>query len=214
MLFSLLFHSGGVQFRMVGPFCLLTKRESSDHRARMRIVFTKGNWFLLGTEHLIYNKAICKSQISRWVCTQLSAAKSLIIYLLFLYVVFQVVTNRDTMETLLCIAFVFEVSTSEHGAQHHIYRLLNWPPPPPPSSPSSSSRPAHAPHSTAHIDVVPLLIRRHTIIVFFIIRLIPPSPIMHFYPPFVSRSLVRIVNNQAHNTVCVLFTLRISKSLC
>ncbi len=37
---------------------------------------------------------------------------------------FQVITNRDTGETLLCIAFVFEVSTSEHGAQHHIYRLV------------------------------------------------------------------------------------------
>lgn len=36
----------------------------------------------------------------------------------------QVVTNRDTQETLLCIAFVFEVSTSEHGAQHHVYKLV------------------------------------------------------------------------------------------
>ncbi|KAG8234754.1 hypothetical protein J437_LFUL015462 [Ladona fulva] len=35
-----------------------------------------------------------------------------------------VVTNRDTTETLLCTAYVFEVSTSEHGAQHHIYRLV------------------------------------------------------------------------------------------
>ncbi|XP_062470119.1 transcriptional enhancer factor TEF-3 isoform X3 [Pezoporus occidentalis] len=35
-----------------------------------------------------------------------------------------VVTNRDTQETLLCIAYVFEVSTSDHGAQHHIYRLV------------------------------------------------------------------------------------------
>lgn len=36
----------------------------------------------------------------------------------------QVVTNRDTQETLLCIAFVFEVSTSDHGAQYHVYRLV------------------------------------------------------------------------------------------
>jgi transcriptional enhancer factor len=42
----------------------------------------------------------------------------------FLFSFFQSVTNRDTGETLLCIAYVFEVSTSEHGAQHHIYRLL------------------------------------------------------------------------------------------
>lgn len=36
----------------------------------------------------------------------------------------QVVTNRDTQETLLCIAFVFEVSMSDHGAQYHVYRLV------------------------------------------------------------------------------------------
>lgn len=36
----------------------------------------------------------------------------------------QVVSNRETQETLLCMACVFEVSNNEHGAQHHIYRLV------------------------------------------------------------------------------------------
>ncbi|XP_071482190.1 transcriptional enhancer factor TEF-1-like [Diadema setosum] len=40
------------------------------------------------------------------------------------FTILQVISNRDTQETLLCIAFVFEVCTSEHGAQHHIYRLV------------------------------------------------------------------------------------------
>ncbi|XP_008548186.1 transcriptional enhancer factor TEF-1 isoform X1 [Microplitis mediator] len=40
------------------------------------------------------------------------------------FTILQIVTNRDTQETLLCTAYVFEVSTSEHGAQHHIYKLV------------------------------------------------------------------------------------------
>uniref|UniRef100_A0AAR2J2A7 TEA domain family member 1a n=1 Tax=Pygocentrus nattereri TaxID=42514 RepID=A0AAR2J2A7_PYGNA len=40
------------------------------------------------------------------------------------FTILLVVTNRETQETLLCMACVFEVSNSEHGAQHHIYRLV------------------------------------------------------------------------------------------
>ena len=55
----------------------------------------------------------------------MAAPPPIILYLTgHLLLKFQVITNRDTQETLLCIAFVFEVSTSEHGAQHHIYRLV------------------------------------------------------------------------------------------
>ncbi|CAB3997428.1 transcriptional enhancer factor TEF-1-like isoform X1 [Paramuricea clavata] len=40
------------------------------------------------------------------------------------FTILQTVTNRDTQDTLLCLSYVFEVSTSEHGAQHHLYRLV------------------------------------------------------------------------------------------
>ncbi|GAV07845.1 hypothetical protein RvY_17632 [Ramazzottius varieornatus] len=38
------------------------------------------------------------------------------------FTVLQIVSNQETQETLLCIAFMFEVS-SGHGNQHKIYRL-------------------------------------------------------------------------------------------
>ncbi|KAK5602264.1 Transcriptional enhancer factor TEF-1 [Crenichthys baileyi] len=40
------------------------------------------------------------------------------------FTILLVVSNRDTQETLLCMACVFEVSNNDHGAQHHIYRLV------------------------------------------------------------------------------------------
>ncbi len=37
----------------------------------------------------------------------------------------KIIKNEETREVLLTLAYVFEVSTSEHGAQHVIYRLVN-----------------------------------------------------------------------------------------
>lgn len=36
----------------------------------------------------------------------------------------QVITNRETNETLLCLSYIFEVSRSEHGAQHTLFQLV------------------------------------------------------------------------------------------
>ena len=36
----------------------------------------------------------------------------------------QVVTNRETQVTLLCLAYVFEVCTNDDGPKHHVYRLI------------------------------------------------------------------------------------------
>ncbi|EGW08723.1 Transcriptional enhancer factor TEF-4 [Cricetulus griseus] len=40
------------------------------------------------------------------------------------FTILQVITIRDTQELLLCTTYIFKVSTSENGAQHHIYRLV------------------------------------------------------------------------------------------
>ncbi|XP_050330652.1 protein scalloped isoform X2 [Bactrocera neohumeralis] len=40
------------------------------------------------------------------------------------FTILQVMQARDTQETLLCIAYVFEVAEQNSGATHHIYRLI------------------------------------------------------------------------------------------
>lgn len=40
------------------------------------------------------------------------------------FTILQVVTNRETQETLLCLACVFEVVTNTDGPKHRVYRLI------------------------------------------------------------------------------------------
>ncbi|XP_064397337.1 transcriptional enhancer factor TEF-1-like isoform X2 [Halichondria panicea] len=40
------------------------------------------------------------------------------------FTILQVVTNRDTQDTLLCLAYVFEVVTNDDGPKHRVYRLI------------------------------------------------------------------------------------------
>ncbi|XP_073830559.1 TEA domain transcription factor 1 homolog scalloped isoform X8 [Musca autumnalis] len=40
------------------------------------------------------------------------------------FTILQVIQSRETHETLLCIAYVFEVAAPNSGATHHIYRLM------------------------------------------------------------------------------------------
>lgn len=53
------------------------------------------------------------------------------------FTILQVISHRHTNETLLCIAFVFEISDNDVGPSHNIYRLVK----PSESSSNSSSSP-------------------------------------------------------------------------
>ena len=69
-------------------------------------------------------KYMMNSVLENFTILQVESAPRLFADVILMLFFFQVITNRDTQETLLCIAYVYEVSTSEHGAQHHIYRLV------------------------------------------------------------------------------------------
>ena len=80
--------------------------------------------FILKLKHLP-EKFMMNSVLENFTILQVAAASHILLSCDVTSRCFlQVVTNRDTQETLLCIAYVFEVSTSEHGAQHHIYKLV------------------------------------------------------------------------------------------
>ena len=69
-------------------------------------------------------KYMMNSVLENFTILQVESAPRLFADVILILSFPQVITNRDTQETLLCIAYVYEVSTSEHGAQHHIYRLV------------------------------------------------------------------------------------------
>lgn len=65
-------------------------------------------------------KFICAFDMKPFQIHKVSNRQFNLIHLIFL----QVISNKETQETLLCIAYVFEVAASNCGAQHHIYRLI------------------------------------------------------------------------------------------
>lgn len=69
-------------------------------------------------------KYMMNSVLENFTILQVCCESFCVFRLLIAFFFEKVVSNRDTQETLLCTAYVFEVSTSEHGAQHHIYRLV------------------------------------------------------------------------------------------
>ena len=45
-------------------------------------------------------------------------------FLYFFSSLVKVVTNRDTLDTLLCLAYVFEICMIDDGPKHRVYRLV------------------------------------------------------------------------------------------